>query len=99
MVVLGGLVLFFALAMLALRRRNEMLQDFLTPEEPNLEQEFFGARTPKQKEALPEEKASEPETTETETTGTDDVDAEHVRWGTAEETASPSPNSNPTPDS
>jgi len=60
-IVLGGLALFFGLALLMLRRRNEILQDFLTPEEPNLEVDFFGAREPKPKEveAVAEEAGEE----------------------------------------
>ena len=57
-IILGGLVLLFGLAFLMLRRRNEVLQVFLTPEEPDLEQEFFRVRTSKQEvmeEAPPEE--------------------------------------------
>ncbi|MDR2642560.1 MAG: hypothetical protein LBC74_07180 [Planctomycetaceae bacterium] len=35
LVLLGGLVVF------SMRRRSEILQDILTPEEPNLATEFF----------------------------------------------------------
>ena len=64
-VVAGGLVLLIGLAFLMLRRRNEMLQTFLTPEEPNLEEEFFRVRTPNQEEAPPEDTTeSESETDE-----------------------------------
>ena len=57
-IILGGLVLLFGLAFLMLRRRNEVLEVFLTPEEPDLEQEFFRVRISKQEateEAPPEE--------------------------------------------
>ena len=53
-VVVCGLALFFGLALLMLRRRNEILQKFLTPEEPHLEEEFFRVRRPKQEETPPE---------------------------------------------
>ena len=62
-VLVGGLVLFLGLALLMLRRRNELLQTFLTPEEPNLEEEFFRVRAPKQEEP-PEEETAEPESNE-----------------------------------
>ena len=84
-IVLGGLLLFFGLALLMLRRRNEMLQNFLTPEEPNLEQEFFRVRGQKQEEeAPPEDVATEPEVSETE-----EADKDAVQWGTSNEIASP----------
>jgi len=56
-VVVCGLVLFVGLALLMLRRRNEILQNFLTPEEPNIEEEFFRTRRQEQKETLPEDVA------------------------------------------
>ena len=62
-VIVCGLALFLGLAFLMLRRRNEMLQTFLTPEEPNLEEEFFRVRSPKPKEPEPED-ATEPESNE-----------------------------------
>jgi len=62
-VIICGLALFLGLAFLMLRRRNEILQTFLTPEEPNLEEEFFRVRPPKPQEPEPEETA-EPETSE-----------------------------------
>ena len=70
-IVLAGLALFFGLAFLMLRRRIDILKDFLTPEEPNLEVEFFGARQPKQEqvEMPPEEVADTPEPPETSDTG------------------------------
>ena len=69
-IILGGIVLFFGLAFLMLRRRNEVLQDFLTPEEPDLEQEFFRVRSlkpPETEVAPPEESADEPENNENQT--------------------------------
>jgi len=75
-VVIGGLILLLGLALVMLRRRNEILQVFLTPEEPNIEEEFFRVRETKQKESLAEEDMSETETAE-------EVPSEHaVRWGT-----------------
>lgn len=79
-IVLGGLVLFFGLALLMLRRRNEMLKTFLTPEEPNLEQDFFRVRKPKPEETPPKNVAAEPEAN-----GTTEADAETTRWGTTSE--------------
>ena len=43
-VIAGGLILLTGLTFLALKRRNEILRDFLTPEEPEIEQEFFKRR-------------------------------------------------------
>ena len=54
-VVIGGLLLFMGLVLLLLRRRNEVLQEFLLPEEPDLEDEFFRVRTSKQTTTVPEE--------------------------------------------
>jgi len=58
-VIICGLALFLGLAFLMLRRRNEILQTFLTPEEPNLEEEFFRVRPPRQEEPEPEETAEQ----------------------------------------
>ena len=71
-IVLGGLILLIGLAFLMLRRRNEILQKFLMPEEPNLEEEFFRVRQPK-----PVEETEEPEETEAE------PEEEVAKWGTA----------------
>ena len=78
-VVIGGLVLFIGLAFLVLRRRNEILIDFLTPEEPNLEEEFFRVRKIQPSETLPEEE------TESETDGESETD--HAPEGAAAERA------------
>ena len=43
-VLTGGLILFAGLTLLALRRRSEVLREFLTPEEPDIEKEFFRRR-------------------------------------------------------
>ena len=75
-VIIGGLVLFFGLALLVLRRRNEMLEYFLTPEEPDLEEDFFRVRKSPSPETSPEEIA---ETDVIEPT--DDSGEETVRWG------------------
>ncbi len=40
----AGLILVAGLTLLALRRRNEILQEFLTPDEPDIEKEFFKRR-------------------------------------------------------
>jgi len=75
-VIVGGLVLLFGLALLMLRRRQEILEKFLTPEDSNLEEDFFRVREPTIK-APPEE----------ENTGTETSDAaealqeETAQWG------------------
>jgi len=73
-VVIGGLILLLGLALLVLRRRNEVLQDFLTPEEPNLEEEFFRVRQVQRDEVPSEEDVAEAETVE-------EADKNTVRWG------------------
>ena len=77
-----GLVLFFGLALVMLRRRNEVLQKFLTPEEPDLEKDFFRVRNPKQEatvqENTPQEKTAESESSET----AERPSEETARWGT-----------------
>ena len=80
-VVIGGLVLFLGLAFLMLRRRNEVLQRFLTPDEPSLEEEFFRVHRPKQDEASQEDTDVETEINEAE-----EVDEEVVRWGVSGKT-------------
>ena len=76
-VVVCGAALVVGLAFLMLRRRNEILQKFLTPEEPDIEAEFFRVRTPKQEEV--EEETAEPNTDEeAEASETDEAS---VRWG------------------
>ncbi len=47
-------VLISGLLALTLRRRNNLLQEYLTPEEPDIEQEFFHLPRPKEEEAEPE---------------------------------------------
>ena len=74
-IVIGGLILLLGLALLVLRRRNEVLQDFLTPEEPNLEEEFFRIREVQRDEVPTEEEADEAETVE-------EADENAVQWGT-----------------
>jgi hypothetical protein len=75
-VVVCGLALFLGLAFLMLRRRNEILQKFLTPEEPDIEEEFFRVRAPKQEET-PLEAPTESEADE----AAEESDAEPPRWG------------------
>jgi len=70
-IVFGGLVLLLGLAFLMLRRRNEVLQEFLTPEEPHLEEEFFRIREPKPIE----EEIEEPDENE------DEPKEEVAQWG------------------
>ena len=66
-VVISALALFFGLALLILRRRNEVIQDFLTPEGFDLEEEFFRVRMPPQPEEPPEEEDAAQETNTDET--------------------------------
>ena len=75
-VVISGLALFFGLALLMLRRRNEVLQGFLTPEDPNIEEEFFRVREKPQGELPEEEIEAEPSETEIA------PNEEEVQWGT-----------------
>jgi hypothetical protein len=72
--VLGGIVLFFILALLMLRRREEILRKYFTPEESDIEHEFFRVQKEKHKEKPDEEDAPEPETEEM-------SDEDAVRWG------------------
>ena len=80
-VAICGLALFFRLAFLMLRRRDEVLEDYLTPEEPDLEEEFFRVRSPKSNETSMENNA-EPETVE----AADGTVEAVTRWGTSEDT-------------
>ena len=71
----AGLILLAGLTWLALRRRNEILQDYLTPEEPEIEQEFFKRREkPKVEKEHTEEEAAE---------GESEVAADEAGWGVA----------------
>jgi len=63
-----------------LRRRNEILQNFLTPEEPNLEEEFFRVHSPPKSDEPPGESTGESETSETVAAKTSDEGT--ARWGT-----------------
>ena len=76
-----SVVLFLGLALLMLRRRNEILEKFLTPEEPTLEEEFFRVRTPIQEEV--HEDDDESETSES----AEESQEESVHWG--DETTEP----------
>ena len=58
-IVIGSLLLFGGLALLMLRRRNEVLQNFLTPEEPDIEEDFFRVRRKPQEKEAPEEEPYE----------------------------------------
>ena len=73
-VFVGGLILLAGLAFLVLRRRNEILREFLTPEEPNIEQEFFKRR----EKSKTDEEVPEEQPVETESEGTID----EAGWGT-----------------
>ena len=73
-IVFGGFLLLIGLAFLMLRRRNEVLQEFLTPDEPDLEEEFFRVRQVKPDEV--EENIEETNESETE------HPKEEAQWGT-----------------
>jgi hypothetical protein len=81
-VIIGGLILFLGLALVMLRRRNEILQVFLTPEDPNIEENFFRVRKEEQQEPPPEEYAAESETSRE---AEDTPDENAVQWGTKTE--------------
>ncbi|MDR3234816.1 MAG: hypothetical protein LBT46_14340 [Planctomycetaceae bacterium] len=72
-VALGGILLLISVAVLMLRRRNEILQEFLTPEEPELEDNFFQTS---EKPAV----AAEPETVDEEPPPEPEPPQE-VQWG------------------
>jgi len=75
-VFVGGLILLAGLTFFALKRRNEILRDFLTPEEPDIEQEFFKlCEKSKVDEEPVEEQPVEPESNGTVT--------EESGWGTS----------------
>ena len=75
-VCVGGLILLVGLTFFALKRRNEILRDFLMPEEPDIEQEFFKLREkPKVDENPVEAQPVEPES--------DGTATEESGWGTS----------------
>ena len=74
----GGLLLLAGLTLLALQRRNEILRELLTPEEPEIEKEFFKRR---QKIEAEQPSNEEPSTENTSEPPTSD---ETSAWGTAE---------------
>ncbi len=58
-ILVTGLILVIGLSMIALRRRNEILRDYLTPDEKDIEEQFFRRRVvrpvaEKKKKATPE---------------------------------------------
>ncbi|MDR1269356.1 MAG: hypothetical protein LBK82_07510 [Planctomycetaceae bacterium] len=65
------------LSFLILRRRDEILQDFLTPDEPNIEQEFFQRK--------PVEEPAEPEEVHEEATVTEAESLPDISWGVNEQ--------------
>lgn len=84
-----GLVLLLGLALLMLRRRNEMLQTFLTPETPSIEQEFFRVRDESAEKQTPEEEdVAEPEAAHTEPIAESE---ETVHWGIPQDMPPDSP--------
>lgn len=61
-ILVTGLILVVGLSLLALRRRNEILRDYLTPEEKDIEEQFFRrrVRAPEKQEAEPEKAEESP---------------------------------------
>ena len=101
-VAICGLILALGLAFLMLRRRNELLQKFLTPDDaPYLQEEFFRAREPQPK---PEEAAEAQEATAKPEEGEAAAVSEEktAQWGSATneskpEPPQPPPNASPQP--
>lgn len=58
-VLIAGFILLAGLSLLALRRRNEILRNFLTPDEREIETEFFRRREPDAPQTNEEEKPIE----------------------------------------
>ncbi|MGL4593552.1 MAG: hypothetical protein ACRCUY_02345 [Thermoguttaceae bacterium] len=71
-ILLGWIVMIFGLTFFALRRRDEILQDFLVPNDTNIDQEFFRAHNVP--EAAPEVKEESVHETATHT-------PEDTGWG------------------
>ena len=76
-IVAAGLVLLAGLTFLALKRRNEILQEFLTPEEPDIEKEFFKHREKSKGGTVTTEE--QPPSTES----TDHAEEKESGWGTS----------------
>jgi hypothetical protein len=76
-VLFACLALVSGLSFLILRRRDEILQDFLTPDEPDIEQEFFKRK--------PVEEPAEPEEVHAEETITKDEPPPDIGWGVTEQ--------------
>ena len=75
-IVAGGLILLAGLTFLALKRRNEILREFLTPEELDIEKEFFKYRE--------KPKADKVSTGEQPTVAkSEDIAEEESGWGTS----------------
>lgn len=81
-VLFAGLALVSGLSFLILRRRDEILQNFLTPEEPDIEQEFF-KRKPVEESAIPEEILEEEE--KEKETVTEKEPTPDIGWGVTEQ--------------
>ena len=80
-VVISGLILLLGLALVMLRRRNEIMQVFLTPDDSHIEEDFFRIREAEQKEPPTdtEKESSDVEKPE----GVENVPEENTaQWGT-----------------
>ena len=86
-VVICGLILLLGLAFLMLRRRNEIMQVFLTPDDSHIEEDFFRVREVKQEKPPTDEGSPDAETTGK---AKNVPDENAVQWGT-EKVEEPSP--------
>ncbi|MDR3183427.1 MAG: hypothetical protein LBT89_11035 [Planctomycetaceae bacterium] len=75
-IAVGGILMLISVAVLMLRRRNEILQEYLTPEEPELEDSFF--RTSNEPAETEE---PEPETVGEESLSPEPEQPPEVQWG------------------
>ncbi|MDR3199023.1 MAG: hypothetical protein LBU34_14245 [Planctomycetaceae bacterium] len=76
-ILFASLVLISGLSFLILRRRDEILQEFLTPDEPDIEREFF-KRKPVQEPEIEQEEVREEETV------TEEEPPPDIGWGNTE---------------
>ena len=78
-IVIGGLILLLGLALVMLRRRNEIMQEFLTPDDSHIEEDFFRVREVEQKEPPTNEESPDAE----KSAKMENVPNENVvHWGT-----------------
>lgn len=73
LVLVAGLLLVAGLSLLSLRRRNEILQDFLTPDETGIDVEFLKRKEPVVEQPVEEAEESNETEAEIESTGWGDI--------------------------